>query len=128
VLFRSLAAMLFPVGYFSQLDPKIHIWFDHYFQPEWVHIVAHLLIFAVLTGVVWNQTGRRNVLWMLGPVLCVGLIQEFIQLYFKHKFFGWPEIFDLLVDLTGGTIGLLVTARLVRWRTKKTESHEETRL
>jgi hypothetical protein len=122
-----LGIMLFPIGYVSQLNPKTHFWFEHYFKPEWVHVVAHLLIFAVLTGVVWNLLGRPNVLWMPVLVLGVGWVQEIIQLYFKHKIFGWPEIFDLLVDLTGGTIGLLVTAWLVRRRAITPGSHEVTR-
>ena len=48
----------------------------------------------------------RSVIGVLGLVLIVGGLQELLQLPVKGRAFGWPEIFDLGVDLLGGILGV----------------------
>jgi hypothetical protein len=81
------------------------------------HIVGHLVLFGGLTILVLilfnlKLEPRTAVLIVIG-VLTLGMGQEIIQLQVKDRGFGWPEIFDLAVDLTGAGLGWWVYARLL---------------
>ena len=81
------------------------------------HIVGHLVLFGgltILVLVMFNLKLEPRTAVMVGiGILALGLGQEFLQLQVKDRGFGWPEIFDLAVDLIGAWLGWLVYARLL---------------
>ena len=115
-----LAAVLTPLEYFTKALPLVRRGFDLIVSTELAHIIGHLLLFgglAVLMLVLFDLKldARTAILLGIGVVI-VGLGQEYFQLQVKGRGFGWPEVFDLCVDLTGAALGWLVVARLLPYR------------
>ena len=82
---------------------------DPVVSSELAHILGHLVLFGGLAGL-WLYVFRlpqswRTALLLAVGVLVVGLGQEFLQLQVKARAFGWPEVFDLGVDLIGAGLG-----------------------
>jgi len=80
--------------------------------------MGHLVLFCGLAFLLLyvfrlQQTTRSALLLALSSI-AVGLGQEFLQLQFKMRAFGLPEVFDLGVDLTGATLGWLGYAYFLR--------------
>ena len=106
--------MLLPLSWAGRLFPTLRYHFAPLLRPliapEWVHIVAHIGLFAglaVLLGYSLRlQRDLRGAAAVMGLVLLAGFGQEWLQLQAKGRGFGPPEAFDLVVDLLGGLIGL----------------------
>lgn len=107
-----VVGILFPMAWFSQNHPTLQIWFDRAFSATWMHIVMHAFLYAVLAAVLWICFARSRHRWLLviGLVLCVGVLQEGLQLIPSGRLPGWGEMFDWSVDLTGSLIGILLAS------------------
>lgn len=104
-----LFGMLLPLEWLTKGIPLVRRAFDLVVSTELAHIIGHLILFsglAVLALYVFRlpQTWQTALLLALG-VLAVGLGQEYLQLQVKGRSFGWPEVFDLGVDLIGAGLG-----------------------
>ena len=110
VLLLWLYGLLFPITGLRERYPAFRLWFDGLFEPEWLHIVSHLILFSGLVVLVVYAfrmpLNRRTVAAVLMVILGVGMVQEGLQLLFKQRPFGWTEVFDFGVDLLGGMLGL----------------------
>ena len=108
--------MIFPLNWLRKISSFVRHNFDSAFQAEWVHVVAHLVLFAGLVilamlALRFPQNMKTAVL-MTAILLAVAFAQEFLQLQVKGRAFGGPEMFDLGVDLIGGAIGWWLYGRL----------------
>ena len=114
-----LLVLLFPLNWLRQESPFVQRHFDTLFKMEWVHIVAHLFIYAGLVMLFESafslELNLRTALLLLGVILAAGGLQESFQLLVKGHGFGVEEWFDLGVDLVGGLLGWL----LLVWRRPK---------
>ncbi len=109
LLFLWLSGTIFPFNWLRQESPVLRKHFDALFSPEWIHIIGHLFIFCTLVILFLRTYQRplnvRLVVGVIGLVFIVGGLQELLQLHAKARPFGWPELFDLGVDLVGGGLG-----------------------
>ena len=101
--------MIFPLNWLRQESNFVRRNFDSVFRAEWVHVIAHLVLFAglvilILAALRLPQNGKSAALVTV-ILLAVALAQEVLQLQVKARPFGGPEWFDLGVDLVGGAIG-----------------------
>jgi VanZ family protein len=125
VLFLWLLGMLFPISALRAF-PSFRMRFDNIFNHEWSHIFLHLVLFALLTiMLVINLKIRvvsKKLIAVFIIVLVVAILQETFQLIIKGRGPGWPEFFDLAVDLIGFTLGII----LWRWVPRFLYSHKLT--
>ena len=126
ILTLWLVGMIFPVNWLRRVSPTFRRHYDPLVPLEWVHVVMHMLLFAVLVILLiyvfqlplngeersssLKKTRRvfpwRTALIVLGTILVVGIFQEILQLQVKGRAFWWYEVYDLAVDLAGGMFGL----------------------
>ncbi len=110
ILLAWLFGILFPMGWLRQFSPAFRQRFDAIFSPEWVHVVMHAFIFAVLVGLVFYvfdaRLTRSNGLMAMSGVLWVGIFQEGFQWFTHSTVPGWNSLFDLGVDLCGALLAL----------------------
>ncbi|MBN2044518.1 MAG: VanZ family protein [Anaerolineales bacterium] len=115
-----VGAMLIPLEYFTKAIPLVRRSFDLIVSTELAHIIGHLLLFGglvVLLLVLFDlKLDARTALLLAIGVILVGLGQEYFQLQIKGRGFGWPEVFDLWVDLTGAGLGWFAYSRLLPYR------------
>jgi hypothetical protein len=102
------AGILFPMAWFSSLNPALDAWFNRTFQAGWVHIAAHAGLYAVLAFAIMRflSTNRHARGIALFVVLCVGVMQELLQSRFAGVPFGSGALFDVMIDLGGGFVGI----------------------
>lgn len=119
LLLFFVLGMIFPLNWLREESAFLRIHFDHIFAPEWMHVIGHLVLFSVLVFLILNTFHLpfdwRTLLLLLAAILIVGLLQEGLQLPTKGRAFGWPEVFDLAVDLVGGVLGVSFFIAY-RWR------------
>ena len=83
--------------------------------------MAHTALFAglvlLLAYALRLPRSWVSVLFLLTVVVGVGLGQEALQLVAKRRPPGWPEVFDLGVDMFGGMLGLMMWEVItqIRW-------------
>ncbi len=112
-----LAGILFPMGMLRQFSPAFRSRFDAIFSPEWMHVLMHALLFAMLVLLIsfaFNFHPRRKTAIILLLLLLAGLFQEGLQWVTHSTLPGWNSLFDLAVDLCGGTLGLAIDKLLGR--------------
>ena len=101
--------MIFPLNWLRQESAFVRRNFDSAFQAEWVHVVAHLALFAglviLLLYVLNLPQNIKTAVLVTVIVLVLATVQEILQLQVKGRDFGGPEWFDLGVDLVGGLFG-----------------------
>ncbi len=77
ILLAWLFGILFPMGWLRQFSPGFRQRFDAIFSPEWMHVVMHAFIFAVLVGLIFYvfdaRLTRASGLLALSLVLWVGI-------------------------------------------------------
>jgi glycopeptide antibiotics resistance protein len=104
-----LLGMLFPLNWLRDRMPVIRRNFDFIFAPEWVHVIAHVALFAGLVILIAHtfhlKGGIKDTAVIFLVLLAVALLQETLQLPAKHRPPGWAEVFDLGIDLVGGLLG-----------------------
>jgi hypothetical protein len=111
--------ILFPMAFLGKLWPAFGRFFDSFFAPDWMHILMHGLLYAVLAFLLAGWIKPVSVcsgLKLLAVILLVGVLHESLQLISAGIWPGWrPEAFDLTVDLVGASCGLLID-RLLAYR------------
>jgi VanZ family protein len=94
--------------------------FNPIFSPNWVHIVMHSLLYAVLVFLAAqfiSPISLRALLVLVGIGLLVGCLQEGLQILSIRTWPGWPaEILDLSVDLIGTMLGIAISRLWMRSR------------
>jgi hypothetical protein len=112
-----LLGILFPAIWLRQFFTGYRRVFDTLFGPEWMHIFMHLVLFSILgilLGMVFHLSFDRKGLFRLAVfILATGILQEAFQpLSQGISLFQSPILraagFDLVIDLAGGVLGLLI--------------------
>ena len=113
-----ILGILFPMAFLGRLWPAFGKVFNAIFAPDWMHVLMHTLLYAVLGFLLvqWMRPGSFTaILGFFGLVLAVGCLHEGFQLLTSRTWPGWnPEFFDLAVDLVGATLGLGLARLLTR--------------
>jgi hypothetical protein len=138
ILLAWITGILFPIAWVGKLLPGLRRNLGPivrpYISPEWVHVAAHTALFAglvlLLVFVLRLPRNWLSALFLLTVVMALGISQEGLQLVAKDRGFGWPEVFDLGVDITGGVIGwwlwgMLYSIKRVMFRPQYTVYNEE---
>lgn len=113
ILLIWITAILFPLTWVGRLLPGLRysLWplVRPLISPEWVHVVAHAVLYAGLALLLaFSLRLPRNwlsALFLFFVVITLGLGQEGLQLVAKGRSFGKAEVFDLGVDMLGGLLG-----------------------
>jgi len=107
-----LLLMVFPVALLRRLPP-VRPFMDMLIGAEVMHWIAHGILFAGLVILLAHAfhipLNPKTAAVLLLAVLIVAAAQEGFQLIAtKHRPPGWPELFDIGVDLIGAFIGLML--------------------
>ena len=120
LLFLWLVGMIIPLSGLQKEFAVLLRPLNFLIAPEWVHILAHLILFSGLVVLI-VRTFKLPLNWqtavvLLAAILMTAGVQEVFQLQAKERGFGWPEVFDICVDLMGGVVGssLLLFQKLER--------------
>jgi hypothetical protein len=118
LLLAWLLGILFPAAWLRNFSTTYRQFFNAIFGAEWVHVVMHTILFASLcilaATILRLHPGRRTSLALIGMLLLVGLAQELLQNLSQGisrpylLMAAQASTFDLLVDLSGGLLGLLL--------------------
>ncbi len=112
VVIILLLGILFPFAALTRFSDSYAAAFNFAFNTLLAHILMHAALFAALSWIVMSFFSKRSIgqviLICLGSVLLVALTQEGIQMLSTHTSDFGAAIFDLGVDLIGGSIPLLV--------------------
>ncbi|MDR3578004.1 MAG: hypothetical protein P4L50_29415 [Anaerolineaceae bacterium] len=114
-----IIGILFPLAWFSRMNPAANSLFNTIFASNWTHIAMHSMLYFVLViglSVLWSGRPERihwKILWI---ILLVGTTQEALQVIPYRVLPTLDSAFDLLVDLSGATIGLVLYAWTQRRR------------
>lgn len=115
-----ILGILFPMAFLGRVWPAFGRLFDLVFAPNWMHVLMHGLLYAVLGFLLagWiKPVSIRAGIKLIGLVMLVGILHESLQLLTAGIWPGWaPEVFDLAVDLGGAVCGLFVDRLLTHFR------------
>jgi len=104
-----LVGILFPLNWLERIVSNLRQVYWMLTGSEPVHVIGHLILFSGLVILILQvfqlPLNKRSAIWLVLLVLALGLGQEYFQLQVKGRLFGWPEVFDLSVDLTAGAVG-----------------------
>jgi len=104
-----LVGILIPLNWLERFIHNLRQVYWMLTGSEPVHVIGHLILFSVLVILMLHvfhlPLNKRTAIWLALLVLAMGLGQEYFQLQVKGRAFGWPEMFDLGVDLAAGAIG-----------------------
>ncbi len=96
--------------------PPAHDFFERIFEPEWVHVVSHALLFGILAillaALLERISPTRQALLILLAVLIFAAGQEGFQLVTRHRLPDLRELFDLMVDLVSAALGWFLYHRI----------------
>lgn len=112
LLLLWVLGILFPMAFLGRVWPAFGRVFEALFAPDWVHVVMHAFLYLVLAFLLagWLEPlSLKSYALLAGLVLLVGVFHEVLQLATRGVWPGWrAELFDLGVDLAGGTLGLVL--------------------
>jgi hypothetical protein len=121
VLGLWILALLFPAVALRKVSSAYRLAFDRVFDPEWVHVVMHLLLYAGL-GILLVAAFRLGSSWrtwlaLAAVALLIGSAQEILQWLSlgETRSLGWMvqlSGFDLVVDALGISLGMGAGLRL----------------
>jgi len=104
-----LLGILIPINWIDRFAETLRQGFHVANQSELAHVIVHLVMFGgavfLLLLLFKLPLTRRTAALLAGLLLALALGQEVLQLQVKQRAYGWPETFDLLVDLAGGIAG-----------------------
>jgi hypothetical protein len=107
-----LVGILVPLHWLERFVSKLRQVYWMLTGSEPVHVIGHLILFSGLVILILQvfqlPFNTRTAIWLILLVLVMGLVQEYFQLQVKERAFGWPEVFDLGVDLAAGAVGWAV--------------------
>ena len=125
-----LLGILFPLAWLGSFSAAYRRTFDAIFGPEWMHLIMHACLFGVL-GILLVMVSKRPIslrmaAFMALLFLAVGTLQEFFQSFSQgHWLFerqiARPVSSDLLVDLVGGLVGLVILQIFRHWKFRQTQ-------
>lgn len=122
VLLIPVALALFPFGWLGLVVPGFGNWLDGVFFNDWVHALGHGTIFFILgLALLALFPALPKRLWLF--YLCIllgGVGQEFFQLLFKRQLLVFDDSRDIVTDLVGATLAVIVVC--YAWP-KLTQSH-----
>ena len=125
ILVILMLGILFPFAALSQLYSGYAVVFNFIFNSLFSHILMHMVLFGGLSWIVMNFVSKRPmkqiILMCLGSVLLVGMIQEIVQMVSVGVFNIGASLFDLGIDLAGGSIPMLVKFLIKKFPAKKQE-------
>ena len=109
-LVALLALTLFPFGWLGQMWPAFGRALDGVFSNDARHAVGHASLFFLLGLMALGLLPRlRARPWRyLGFMLLVGTGQEFFQMLYKGRLLLFDDSRDLLTDMVGVLVALLV--------------------
>lgn len=102
------------MAWLARFVPGYDEFFNFVFGPVWMHWVSHALLFAVLSFLLLSLLVPRGwafssrVALVLAIVLIVAWLQESIQLWSKGRAWGGDEWFDMMVDVGGALVGVVI--------------------
>jgi hypothetical protein len=107
--------ILFPLAWLGSVNPSTRNFINWLLSPEWLHWVAHTVIFAVLVILILIQQRRQgnevSLAALITIILVIGGTQELLQ-FLTSEYRSAPMIelgkssLDLMIDLAGGMLGL----------------------
>jgi len=110
-----VAGILLPLYSFRRFSPSYKVAFDWVFHTHTSHVLMHTFLYAVLGCLVASflphrlrRTGWTAAASVLLVILAVAVLQETIQMRSERIELGPDEIFDTIVDLNGGMLGVLL--------------------
>jgi hypothetical protein len=105
-----LIGILFPMAFLGSLWPAFGKVFNAVFAPGWMHLLMHALLYAVLGFLlaIWiRPISAKHFLSLAGVIFLVGCLHETLQLLTAGTWPGLlPELYDLLVDVSGAALGM----------------------
>jgi len=111
--------MFFPFYLIRQFSPAYRTGFDWLFHSDLSHIVARFIFYGILTWlasvVFTNRKPPISCFLVILGVLIIAAMQESIQLLTGQGPAGFDDLFDILIDMSGAVIGVLV----FRWQKQK---------
>jgi hypothetical protein len=111
-----MLGILFPLAALGSSWDVFGQVFDRVFSPGWMHVLMHALLYAVLGFLLArlvSPAGWKGVLLACCLCLLAGILHESIQVLALGFFPGLgAELFDLGVDLAGGTAGVFAARGL----------------
>ncbi|EKD88599.1 MAG: hypothetical protein ACD_34C00443G0002 [uncultured bacterium] len=123
ILAILLLGILFPFAALTQIFSGYAVVFNFVFNSLVSHILMHMALFGSFSWIVMtfysNRPMKQLILICLGCILGVGVIQESIQMLSVGVFNVGASLFDLGIDLAGGTIPLLINFLLIKPSKKK---------
>jgi hypothetical protein len=112
LLLGLLAFTLFPLEWLGSRWPALGGALDRLFATELAHGVGHATLFLLLGLLALAAApALRERTWRYYALLLAGLGQEAFQLWFKRRGLAFDDGRDLLVDLLGLSLALVI-ARL----------------
>jgi hypothetical protein len=111
--------MLFPFYLMRRFSPAYRTSFDWLFHTDISHIIARFIFYGLLA---WLAScvfsNKKKIIFPFAVflfVLGIAILQESIQLLTGEGPVGWDDGFDVLIDVSGATVGLVVF-RLKRYK------------
>jgi hypothetical protein len=128
IILLWVIGILFPMAFLGKLWPAFGIFFNSIFASNWMHILMHGLLYAMLGFLLTTLVGPstpKAIPLLLGSCLLVGVLHEGMQLWAAQMWPGLgPELFDLGVDLIGSAAGIGL-ARSIQRRTASKAAEQE---
>ncbi len=112
-LFAWIFILILPMVWVVRINPRLDLWFNTFFAPEWMHIFAHIILYIVVglltPWVLFDHTPFiKALLKTILVVFGIGVVQEIFQLVVKQRGFGRNEVFDLLIDILASLVGFFL--------------------
>ncbi len=104
-----ITGILLPIAWLSQQWAPAARLFNQWTEPEWVHIVMHLFLYAVMTWILCSlsplRPGWQKGFLILALIFCIALLQESFQVLMLGMRISTAELFDFGIDIAGGVLG-----------------------
>ena len=109
-----LVGILFPLGWLGSFSTSYRQAFNAAFGAETTHVVMHFILYMSLVVIgFWSfnaQLTHHSLIISLALILCIGMVQELFQALSSGNYLPWAIMYDLVIDLTGGAMGLILIA------------------
>ena len=116
-----IAGILFPFYSLRRFSADYGATFDWMFHTHASHVLMHAFLYTVMAWLLASFVPCR--LWkrqalaiasVLAGILTIAISQEVIQMTCERVSLGTDEVFDIVVDLTGGLLGTMMYCK-ARW-------------
>lgn len=124
-LFKRLVALLLVIAFFYFVDEKLYLSWNYWWFDKLMHFgggFAVSMAFAILCSYfsLFTQNKAKAISLSLLSVLVVGVAWEFFEIYADITFLSdgasyiKDTIFDIVMDLFGGYIGILYSLKFIK--------------